>query len=79
MEEGEHRDFGLHFTREAGGRLFLARLFWAVSSEVEWSTPGSHLCVTMSLEERNLLMGKDDSRILPNDVRLFQAHPVPAL
>lgn len=32
------------------------------------------LCVTVSLEERGLSMGKDDSRIL-----LFQTHPVPAL
>lgn len=79
MEEGKHRDFGLHFTRKAGWRLFLERWFWGVRSEVEWSTLGSHLCVTTSLEERGLSMGKGDSRILPHDMELFQIHPLPAL
>lgn len=79
MEEGKHRDFGLHFTRKAGWRLFLERWFWGVRSEVEWSTLGSHLCVTTSLEERGLPMGKDDSRILPHDTELFQIHPLPAV
>lgn len=76
VEEGEHRDFGLHFTRQAGGRLFLLRLFWAVRCEVEWSTAGSHLCVTVSLEERGLSTGRDDSRVLPHEVELFQTHPL---
>lgn len=31
-----------------------------VRSEVEWSTPGSHLGVTTSLEEQSLSTGKDD-------------------
>lgn len=65
---------GFHFTRKAGWRLFLVRLFWGVRSEVKWSTAGSHLCVTVSLEERGLSTGKDDSRIL-----LFQTLPGPAL
>lgn len=39
------------------------------------NTLDSHLHVTVSLEERGVSTGKDDSRILPRDTELFQTHP----